>query len=697
MNTAPTANTLSLPRTLMDQIRVPKSGQFLVLKAALKKSDIERVFDSIVSDLGSTPLNPPGYRHFGNASSAKNLHGMVVRDTVSLLIQPYQRAPLILPNSGLVEGRYAYLLLLQIQVNDVSRGTSERYLFIQREHASDPLEHGLAAHCTEIDPPAFLEQFVSSRNIAHNVVEPRIERLSMRMMASSRGEIRRKIIEAYDVASATSSLGLHRVIAGSMTLAIPTRTRNQTVAVSPHRQRVRAGSTRASLESVCEWARQCAVGFYKTRLTATVSSPFIAQMAQPLDELANKQPSSILIERHALLEDLSVHAAETGQTWHPSRSTPQGWSIDEVLETFSQPIELDVAPVDKNGNAVPLTPTPKEVFYDSCRKSFGFPKQDRAIKLRVTSRTCKIDLPPGAGSIGTSPTDKNRIGLAEFINRRKAFRVVFDNGRALYCSEGAYRTSNMSLATRQLTGIFEAVPDLAKVHTEKGVVNRTDSAFQPTSSFHFIENDSNITNPKSMLICDDSSVEWCDYIELDASAPRIRWLHAKVQQIELEADKIVRNAAKAAGTQMAKKTQPVGTNPSLSASDLEEVIGQAIKNLSRLRISTLDPAFTSRRQKWETEKCSLPSPGDITRLRRQGQPPITDIGKRFDEAASHPLAVYEVGIVVPNYSRSTLEQEFENIGKKKVDQSVLQAFWLLSSFMHACLEVGARPIVFLQP
>ncbi|MCF5325076.1 hypothetical protein GIW15_14000 [Pseudomonas lurida] len=134
-----------------------------------------------------------------------------------------------------------------------------------------------------------------------------------------------------------------------------------------------------------------------------------------------------------------------------------------------------------------------------------------------------------------------------------------------------------------------------------------------------------------------------------------------------------------------------------SASNLQEVVGQALKNLSRLRITQQDHEFAPRRDKWLTQYCVLPTKGQISRLRRPLNLNADKLDNIFDDAASNPTALYEVGIVIPNYSLSYLEGEMKKISKGKASQTVLQAFWLLSGYMHACLEVGAKPIIFVRP
>jgi hypothetical protein len=701
------ANTTSVSlAAFKDAMRLPRSGQFYLLDTPLKNPDVKNAFNQIASALENetkTFLRARGLARrsipFLELSEARvnvptERFGAVSVDTrLSLLAKSFVREPLLAPGAGLFEIRFAHVLLLEMTVSPVKAKHSASYLFVYRELADDPLEHGLASSCSEIPSPAFVEQFVKPPASGSTTDPSRIEQMSMRMMASSRGEIRRKVIDAYDVEATTSSLGLHRTIAGAMTLAVPHGTRNRMVSVSPHRQRVRSGTSRASLGEVIRWACECAAGFSASSQVTQSSSAFLAQCAQPAPRLLEKMPSSLLIERRALSKAIEDHTNSTGQKWVRHKSTPPAWtSLDDVLDAITDMIVLDDSPKDSAGNTITIDSTVSEAFYDANALIPGLQKTDM-LRVKVSSRLCKIVLPKAVGSLSTGTKEAVAIALDEFINRSKDFRVVLDNGRVLFCSEGAYSSSNLTLATTQLARIFRSVPALGNVHSEKGETSGSTTFWDLTSSFHVIETDPQLADPDSMLICDDSSVEWADYIELDAQTPRIRWLHAKVQQIELEADRLARKAMTPPGP---KKTQPVSSQPSLSASALEEVVGQAIKNLARLRIASTDTEFPARHTTWVSKNCNMPHKSGIPRMRRLGKLKTVDIARHFDTTAADPLAVYEVAIVVPNYSKKHLEAELADISKGTASASVLQAFWLLSGFMHACLEVGAKPLVFMH-
>jgi hypothetical protein len=287
------------------------------------------------------------------------------------------------------------------------------------------------------------------------------------------------------------------------------------------------------------------------------------------------------------------------------------------------------------------------------------------------------------------------VALDEVLNDFRTFRMVFEAGSALYCSEGAFRSSNVILATAQLKSIFKGVEDLERVITEKGLGRNRQINFDATSSFFVIEGNSEITDPGSILICDDANNEWCDFLELDELNKRIRWIHSKVQRIETTQSRRDRAAAAATGRVMNAVHGPMSLGSTLSASDLQEVVGQATKNLSKLRVSTNDPSLSNRCNTWLTSTCNLLNPAVIPRMRRGGGTAATLAGV-FDATAGDPNAVYEVAIVVPNYSVAGLSAALDQVALGNGDLNVIQAFWLLSGFMHACLEIGAKPIIFMQ-
>lgn len=678
-------------------IKLSKSGKFYRLSKLIAQIKINQCVAKIKISLEAQTPPKSDFKSSEEEWSGVFTHTIKEFDVsakTNILIKTLMRRSLAYPD--LSEIRVAVLLISQLKVANKKTGEESIYLYIQRELTEDPLECGITA--APIDTPAFLAQFLETQNNE----TPRIEQLTMQMMASSRGEIRRKRIDAYNVGTTTSSLGLHRTIAGPMILAAPPSSGSRTVSVSPHRQSVRSGSSRMAFSDVMQWACERSAGFARTRNTVIIPSDFLSQMAQPLLDLHKKTPSSVWIEKNDFAELIKNYNNLNGTTWSQPKSTKPKHiipDIEELLEYFSEPIELSPQAYKTNGDKISSGNNEETVIFKSVTPIFPF--SDAPLELRVTSKTCKIKLPTFTGFLHLGEADEQPKSVMDLLNKHKSFRVVFDKGQALYCSEGAYASANTTLAVEQLIHIFKPIKALESITSEKGEVPPKATHFEKTSSFYIIETDPDITHKDSILICDDDTREWCDYIEISAKPTRIRWLHAKVQQ--LEKDQRARTSAKKSGSHsgapspLPKKLLPMSSNDTSSASKLQEVVGQALKNLSRLRVTKQDHEFAPRRDKWLTQYCVLPTKGEINRLRRPVNLNADKLDDIFDDAASNPTALYEVGIVIPNYSLRYLEDEMKKILIGKASQHVLQAFWLLSGYMHACLEVGAQPIVFVRP
>lgn len=690
-------------------LRFPRSGQFYVLSNALDDNQVHQVFNAVVAEqdnnypapgiggivYGPTSLNSNiVFSEIRRNVGAVQVEGVVVELTASLFIRSYAHSPVFAPKSGLIEHSYSYLLLVEASISQPAGAAPHRYLFVHRDGAVDPMKHGFHDLVSPIDFAAFLEQFLSSAG-TNAAGLARIERMAMRMMATSQGEIRQKVVDSHDVESSTSSLGLHRTIAGTMTLTRRAGSKSEQLSLSPHRYSVRVGTARVSYEALLNWVAVIGAGFSETVGVTTVSSPFLAQMAQPLLDLVPKIPSSLFIERHTFSNAISDFSNQNFRTWVGNRGTPANWNIEDVLEQLGEPLRLNPVPKTRTGAPISMVPMPKEVFYFP-DPPLPFYAGNDGLYVKVTSRTCRVHLPKGTGTLVLA-NGNDPLPLDEVLNESKSFRVVFEAGNAIYCSEGAFRSSNIELAINQLKSIFKGVGDLGTVVTEKGIGRSRQSTFDVTSSFYVIENCRDLTAANSILICDDANNEWCDFLELDEANKRIRWIHAKVKRIETRQSELDREAAKRLGRTLDPVYGPMSLASTLSASALQEVVGQATKNLSKLRVSTNDPSLSGRCDTWLTSTCNLMGAAVIPRIRRNGGMTSAALATIFDSTAGDPNAVYEVSIVVPNYSVTALSAALNQIPLGNADLNVIQAFWLLSGFMHACLEVGAKPVVHMQP
>jgi hypothetical protein len=697
---------------LLPQIKLPWGGRFFVQTATPSLAQINAAFDELVrlasgvsdADLGDVGLPAKtSCRALRRARAPTVLQGITVDIQYSVLVASFGRRPAFAPMSTLLEYRYGYVVMCEFKVQGPT-GAPSKYLFVQRDLLGDPLEQMSTSIYSEIAAVNFLEPFLRPVQSGSTSLAPRLERLSMKIMASARGEVTRKIIEAYDIGAAISSLGLHRAVPGSMTIAVPRGAGIATVSVNPARQSVRASSSRRPLLAVVDWAAAGSALFHETSGVTQSCSSFIGGMAQPAGSIKGLTPRGVMIERHTLDRLLKQHADETGEVWTARKSTPPGWQLNGILDALSD-LTFPLVPIPKrrDGTVIANVNTEPEACYDIQAPLFP---DAAGLRLCVSSQSCKLLLPGSLGGLAVPGDKKRPKGLEELVNKFKSFRVVLGAGDVLFCSDGAYKASNLNLAVKQLLTIFEAFP-MGAVYSEKGEAGAGATTFDPTSSFAAIE--AHFKNTCDFLICDDGPTEWCDFLALTTAPPSMRWMHAKVQTVETAASVKARKQAKEDAEKARVAGQPVlaipprvlapvATAPTLSASALEEVIGQAVKNLARLRAPADDVDFQAKRTDWVTNPCSLLGPAVISRLVKAA-PGTTAavIRDAFRDIAQHPLAKLEVAIVVPNYSQAGIAAAFGQISAGVAPGHVLQMFWLLSGFMHSCLEVGARPVVCVQP
>ena len=646
-----------------DQLRLSRTGCFYKLKRRLTAVEHEQLLDKVILpivDDRAVELSGLGVSDRREVRSATlgswNTTGETIEAYGTLLVQPVlQPASIGTSESPLQELKFAHVLILE---GAVKRGKKfgQRYAFVNRDFLKDPLSD--ANFVERLSRAEMLNPFLSS-SLA-NQQAGRIEELSMRMMNLSRVGLRRKVVEAYDVESSVSSLGLHRSIPGTMRVRLPRSSGVGTsVTISTGRHSVRAGSSRVKLSTVTDWFAQCVVRLDAENGKGVLRNDFLKEMAEQLDTLDNLIPNSLLLD-FSVLDEAGFGTGAI--TWQRTEVTPAEWTDESsVLDAFDEPIPLK-GPIPTKSSGV-------RVFEGALNFIGG---SEVKIRLEVEGGSCRLTAPQ-TGLMGDVDDGDKRIPFEQLINRTNALRIAFDGGKVLYAAEGPHRSGNLRLAVQRLISAMVGVKALDKVESEKGNVDSSSIEFPLASCFYAIENDQAIA-PSDTLVCGDAKDEVFDYLDIDEGNLRLRWLHAKVQKRISNGEQIKMGES----------------NGSLSASSLQEVVGQAIKNLAFLRRDPSDPTYIAETKRWSNE-CTLPVKSKIQRLRRGSKPDV-----KVSKIVQNASAQHEVAIVVPTYSKKQLKKQLMLINSGKANQHTIQLFWLLSGFTHACLEVGVNPLIIMR-
>lgn len=696
---------------LKDSLRFSRTGRFYKLTRGLTPKEHQALINCVARTLVDddvrklSGLKEPAVKVVRSSKIGSwDVKGVASKVTAfgTLYIQPVLESPgFAQPSAGLNELRFAHMLILEGAVQ--KRGRSQRYAFVNCNILDDPFDSvkTAAAFVHTVAQPLsrneLLNPFLSSSLVPGEAV--RIEELNMRLMNMSRVGLRRKGVEAYDVEASVSSLGLHRSIPGTLRVRLPRSSGVGTaVTISPNRQSVRVGSSRVKLSSLTQWFAQCIVRLNEENGATALGNKFLSEMAEPLETLDLLEPDSFLLDFAALVDDGLGESA----TWEKASATPEYWEdISFVDAAFDCPVALKKVPPSKPAPVASATTVVSHTKRTSSVRKYEGTINDGVstsvkVVLEVEGATCRFSTIPGS-VLGTIRSTEGVIPFEQMVTRAKALRVSFDGGRVLYAAEGAHRSGNLKLAVQRLQASIHSTKSFDNVTTEKGEEDKFLSSFTSFpvgSSFQAIETDSTVA-PGETLVCGDGDIEVFDYLDIDLKGKRLRWLHAKVQRTSSEAAKAAAKHAAKALPPGAKKPKPAlktmgSLKGSLSASSLQEVVGQAVKNLAFIRRHPTEQAFKDEVLRW-AGICELPMVAKIDRLRRGSNP-----GDEVSAILAHPLARHEVAIVVPAYSKKRLVAEFGKIEHGKAEQNSIQMFWLLSGFTHACLEVGVTPMIFMR-
>jgi hypothetical protein len=247
--------------------------------------------------------------------------------------------------------------------------------------------------------------------------------------------------------------------------------------------------------------------------------------------------------------------------------------------------------------------------------------------------------------------------LTTWIREQQAFQIAFSSPEYFYTAGHLYRRAGFERDIQLVRGIMRSHPALAAVNSEKGrpqPKSAADTAFPANSIFRFIEDVHCI--PREYLWCSDLGDEWADYIVLQPQ--RIVFAHCKHGDV------------------------------TLGATDYQEVVGQALKNLGRLQ--AMPDAFVAK-VKAAASTNTWGSTG-IVRL-RDGEPWVA-FEAAIDQRLRNPDVAREVHLVISMLSAAQYDAAAAAQRKRA---NFIQLVWLLASFMNSTREFGGKPVIVCAP
>jgi hypothetical protein len=261
--------------------------------------------------------------------------------------------------------------------------------------------------------------------------------------------------------------------------------------------------------------------------------------------------------------------------------------------------------------------------------------------------------------------------VVDVINEESAFILTFADSSYRYANGSIFHDRNLKGTVESFLRMFSSKIGIP-INSEKGVKTRRDQKmFAEGTLFRFVED--TFIRDYEAFICDDLGTEFADHIGI--SEDKIAFFVEKHK------------------------------NKCFSASALEEVVGQAQKNLGsynfdgqqfETKISKIEKNYKFKDKKRKNTKGDT----DILRIRTPNCD-SSKVKRLWKIALNNPYLKKELFVVVDFISKKQLKSELKNLYSKNPRQKNLNEakaiLWLLSSLASSCREMNIELKFICQP
>lgn len=456
------------------------------------------------------------------------------------------------------------------------------------------------------------------------------EKFSMSNMNISDNVIRQKSMEAVDLKENISTLGLQSYILSNLRL----NNDDNKISLSLNSSRINRFGKKNNFDFFISWADIIVDKIENF----TDSENFLSSFATPLDFESEKEslkPIAILLLLTKLNADYEANRIESTKLIIDEME--RDVDLVSILNNFSRLMEIRELRSERgNSYFKVVTPVVDDLSVSVNAKSISL----RSQKLR---------------NLIIKFSDETEISIIDYFNRYSSFIVNFDRVELVYSHRKLFKDSCLLGNMDAFLRIFKPYPELDNVVSEKGDVRTTSTAFSHDSIFGFVENTFLVDS--QFFICDDLGREWADHIGLYDD--NISFFHSKYK------------------------------NSRFSASDFQDIVGQAQKNLGNL--SPPDNHWEAKRELWNRNYVLNNTSTQIQRIRK-GESAEVAI-EYFQQLKSFPNLTKKVYLVINFISKSDLVGRLEMLKRNeqfRERNEVIQILWFVSSLISSCNEVSAE-------
>lgn len=476
-------------------------------------------------------------------------------------------------------------------------------------------------------------------------VNTSFKRLSMQNLDGSDKAMRYKSFEALNLTDNISPLGLNRYYVKTVK---GSNGDDDNFSLTLYASRINEFEGNLTVGDVCGWAKS---KIDEIRgLHGQIPDTLLTSFASPEKYSAvykNLVPSSILVF-YGLLSSMNEDTnAEFWRTDGHGRRTTQidAAVFERYIKTFGKAFtQINTVRIGKQNH-----------YY------FG---NNDSVEIRILSSGIKLNCKSWEDILIVNSTNGRYDGtLLDFFNNYQQFNVYFTNTGVVYSSRMLFRDKRLIQNIPQLLKVLQPKDWLLRVSYEKH--DRGRGSVRGLNDWHqdsiFYQVEQHEMGNYIHFICDDCNDEWADHIGV--SDDKVSFFCSKHK------------------------------DSTDSASDFQDVVGQALKNLANL--APTQQQLAGKVVSWG----GLYQTSNIPRL-RSNNGPVQDAINVWTTNENSPNFERTMCLVVDFLSYQRFEGQLHAMAAtypRNIDSELYQRLWLLSSFVSACLDMGVRPLIYCKP
>ena len=455
-------------------------------------------------------------------------------------------------------------------------------------------------------------------------------KITLQNLDGSDFALRRKSFESLNLRNNISPIGSNQYYISS----VSGDNRGNRFFISPNSSRINEFVTNKTINELCQWAKDAIDKITSVNTNQDNFMSIFAEHANYQTNYLQLKPSAILIFYSKIL---SVVNCEDTRIFHRKRELKDKSVFQKYMELLSRSFEV----IDDGGNFV----VPKANISISQHKSGIKLKSKTWDSIEFQNTYCgEYD--------GT---------LSSFINRHNQFNVYFTTSEFIYSNHALFKDSRLFAGSRiflqYLYPRTELEDTLYEKYDSKIIKNTTGlKQWGEKSIFKFVEDE--FKDDYDFFICDDCGEEWADHIGI--ANEKVSFFISKSKQSKH------------------------------SASDFQDVIGQALKNLGNITPTKIQ--LDNKKNHW-SKKYLKSSIDRFSPKEKNGT--IEEAITIWHNNALNPGFIKEMCLVVDFLSKDEMETDLDSQDSSHKPETI-QRLWFLSSFIHSCLEVGVTPKIYCK-